>query len=206
MLKAVGHRLPVCREGKFRVPWHSLSLAAVALIAYMALGAAPEAWIYDRVAIGGGEVWRLVTGHWVHTDPWHALWNIAALLLLGLLFERRLQSLLLMSLIVGTIAVDAWLWWGDTSLAYYCGLSGILNSLLIVGLVRFWQDYRHPLVLLIVLMAVTKIATELIIGQGLFTHTAWPSVPAVHAVGFAGGLVLMLFLQVRSNLVTHAYL
>ena len=90
MLKAVDHRLPVCREGKFRVPWHSLSLAAVALIAYMALGAAPEAWIYDRVAIGGGEVWRLVTGHWVHTDSWHALWNIAALLLLGLLFERRL--------------------------------------------------------------------------------------------------------------------
>jgi rhomboid family GlyGly-CTERM serine protease len=198
MLNAANPRLPVCRTSDLRLPWRSLSLAALALIAYIALGAAPEAWVFDRAAIDGGEIWRLVTAHWVHTDPWHALWNIAALLLLGLLFERRVQSLLLISLLVGTLAVDAWLWWGDASLAYYCGLSGILNSLLIVGLARFWRDYRHPLVLFTVVVVATKIAIEMIIGQGISTHTVWPSVPAAHAAGFLGGLALVLFLKVRS--------
>jgi len=205
MLNAADPRLPVYRTSDLRWPWYSLSLAALALFTYMTLGAAPEAWVFDRDAVSEGEVWRLITAHWVHSDPWHALWNIAALLLLGLLFERRLQLLLLVSLFAGTVAVDAWLWWGDAALAYYCGLSGILNSLLIVGLVRFWQDYRHPLVLFVVLMAVTKIAGEILIGRGIFTHTVWPSVPAAHAAGFLGGLVLMLFLNFRSKFVNHAY-
>jgi len=206
MLRVAGHRLPVCQENSVSPPWQTLLLAALALIAYMTLGSAPEGWIFDRVAIGKGEIWRLVTGHWVHTDPAHAFWNIAALVLLGLLFEQRLQSLLLSSLVVGTVAVDAWLWWGEASLTYYCGLSGILNSLLIMGLIRFWQDHPHSLILLIALMAVTRIATELIVGEGLFSHTAWPNVPAAHAAGFLGGLVLMFFLRVHSTLAARAYL
>jgi rhomboid family GlyGly-CTERM serine protease len=205
MLKAADHRFPACKGRHLTLPWETLSLAAVAGIVYMALGPAPGNWVFDWVAIADGEIWRLVTGHWVHSDPSHAFWNIAALILMGLLFERRLQSLLLKSLFVGTVAVDAWLWWGDASLAYYCGLSGILNSLLVVGLVRLWQDHPHPLVLLIALVAVAKIASEMIMGRGLVTHTAWPSVPAAHAAGFVGGVALMFFLKVRSALVTRAY-
>ncbi len=33
-----------------------------------------------------------------------------------------------------------------------------------------------------------KIIVEIAIGQSLLTQTAWPSVPAVHAVGFLSGL------------------
>ena len=199
MLKAADRSFPVRMESNLTLPWQTLSLAAVALIAYIIPGSAPESWVFDRMAIEEGEIWRLVTGHWVHSDPSHALWNIAALVLLGLLFERCLQSFMLISLFVGTVTVDAWLWWGDSSLAYYCGLSGVLNSLLIVGLVRFWQDYKHPLVLFTAMLAVTKIAAEIFIGQGLLTHTAWPSVPAAHAAGFLGGLGLMFFLKARST-------
>lgn len=199
MLKAADRSFPVRMESSLTLPWQTLLLAAVALIAYIIPGSAPETWVFDRTAIGEGEIWRLVTGHWVHSDPSHALWNIAALVLLGLLFERCLQSFMLISLFVGTVTVDAWLWWGDSSLAYYCGLSGILNSLLIVGLVRFWQDYKHPLVLFTAMLAVTRIVAEIFIGQGLFTHTAWPSVPAAHAAGFLGGLGLMFFLKARST-------
>ncbi len=199
MLNAADRSYPVRLESDLVLPWQTLSLTAVALIAYMIPGAAPETWVFDRTAIEEGEIWRLVTGHWVHSDPSHALWNISALVFLGLLFERRLRSDLLISLFVGTVTVDAWLWWGNSSLAYYCGLSGILNSLLIVGLVRFWQDYKHPLVLFITMVAVIKIAAEVFIGQGLLTHTAWPSVPTVHAAGFLGGLGLMFFLKARST-------
>ena len=59
-----------------------------------------------------------------------------------------------------------------------------------MGLVRLWIDLRHPLVLLTGVGAAIKIFVEINAGQALLTHTAWPSVPSVHAVGFLCGLVL----------------
>jgi rhomboid family GlyGly-CTERM serine protease len=160
------------------------------MVAYLILGAAPESWVFDRVAIARGEWWRLVTGHWVHSDLVHAGWDITALLLLGTVFETRLQWRLPLALLIGTAGVDAWLWWGDITLQYYCGLSGILNTILLVGLLQLWRDWRHPIILLTGVGAAVKILVEINTGQALLTRTAWPSMPTVHAAGFMCGLVL----------------
>jgi len=64
-------------------PWRTLFLTGLALALYLLAGPAPEAWVYDRMAIADGELWRLMTGHLVHADGSHALWDIAALALLG---------------------------------------------------------------------------------------------------------------------------
>lgn len=177
-------------HGGLAPPWRSLLLTTLALAGYLILGNAPEAWVFDRSAIGQGELWRLITGHWVHSDFEHALWDIAALGLLSALFEKRLQGRLLLALGAGTLGVDSWLWWGSDTLWFYCGLSGILNSLLAVGLVQLWRDTHHPLVWVIGLGAVTKICLELIGDRALLTQTTWASVPEVHAVGLLSGLLL----------------
>jgi len=188
-------------HGGLSLPWRTLLLTTLALAGYLILGAAPEAWVYDRIAIGQGEVWRLVTGHWVHSDSKHALWDIGALGLLAGLFEKQLQWHLLWALIIGTLGVDIWLWWCDPALQYYCGLSGILNSLLAVGLVQLWRDLHNPLVWITGLGAITKIVLEIITGQTLLTQTAWPSVPEVHAVGFLSGLVMaVIVIAVSRNI------
>jgi rhomboid family GlyGly-CTERM serine protease len=171
-------------------PWRSLLLGAAAVAAFVNFGAAPEAWVFDRVAIAQGEWWRLITAHWVHSDLTHAGWDIAALLLLGALFEARLQWRLPVALLVATVGVDVWLWWGEPALRYYCGLSGILNCLLILGLLCLWRDLRHPLILFIAVGAALKIIVEIVAGQALLTQTAWPSVPAVHAAGLVCGLLM----------------
>jgi len=180
----------VVSHGGITLPWRSLLLGSGAVAAYLILGAAPEAWVFDRVAIAQGDWWRLITGHWVHSDLTHAVWDITALLLFGALFEARLQWRLPLTLLVATVGVDVWLWWGDPALRYYCGLSGILNGLLIVGLLHLWRDLRHPLILLTAVAAALKIIVEIHVGQALLTRTAWPSVPTVHAAGFLCGLVL----------------
>ena len=95
-----------------------------------------------------------------------------------------------LALLIGTLAVDTWLWWGISTLQYYCGLSGITNCLLAVGLVKLWRDLRHPLVWITGLGAVAKILLEVGAEQALLTETTWPSVPEVHAVGFLTGLAL----------------
>lgn len=181
------------RCGNLWLPWRTLLLTAFALVSYLFLGSAPEAWVFDRTGIAQGEWWRLITGHWMHSDASHAFWNIGALMLLGTLLEKRLQGDLVFALVMGTVGVDLWLWWGGGTLVYYCGLSGILNTLLAVGLVRLWYDLRQPLVWLIGLGAVAKIVVEISAGQALLTQTAWPSVPEVHAAGFFSGLMVGYF-------------
>ncbi len=182
------------------LPWRTLLLTALALAGYLVLGAAPEAWVFDRAATAQGGVWRLLTGHWVHSDPQHALWDIAALGLLGVLFEQRLQWRLPLALLIGTLGVDAWLWWGAPALQYYCGLSGILNALLALGLVECWRELRHPLVWITGLGAIAKIMLEIYSGQALLTQTAWPSVPEVHAAGFLSGLALAVVIALVCDL------
>jgi rhomboid family GlyGly-CTERM serine protease len=181
---------PAIRRGSVSLPWRSLLLAAAAILAYLAFGNAPVDWVFDRAAIAGGEWWRLITGHWVHCDPAHVGWDVAALLVFGALFEERLKWRLPLALLVASLGVDAWLWWGLPSLAQYCGLSGILNGVLILGLVSLWRETRHPLVWLTGAAAAMKIVLEIHLGQALLTETAWPSVPTAHAAGFLCGLAL----------------
>ena len=176
------------RHGSLPLPWRTFLLGAIAVAAWLVFGPAPESWVFDRAAIAQGEWWRLLTGHWVHSDPQHAQWDIAALLVFGLLFEARLRWHLPLALLVATFGVDALLWWGEPDLQRYCGLSGILNGLLAAGLVQLWRDFRHPVVLVTAAGMALKIVIEMHTGRALFTETAWPSVPAAHAAGMLCGL------------------
>jgi len=181
-------------HGGTGLPWRTLLLSGMALALYVIFGAAPEAWVYDRGAIGQGEWWRLVSGHWVHGDPGHALWDITGLLVLGAVFEPRLKSDLGIVLLLSSLGIAAWLWFAEPALAYYCGLSGILNGLLALGLVHWWYEERHPLIWLTGLGAIGKILWESLADEALLTSTLWPSVPEVHGVGFLCGLLLGLML------------
>jgi rhomboid family GlyGly-CTERM serine protease len=185
------HAITRLIQGARGAPWITAGLVALSVALYGFAGPAPELFVYDRRGIAAGELWRLVTGHWVHCDAGHALWNIAALALLGVLFERGLGWRVVAALAVGTIAIDAWLWWAMPQLVRYCGLSGILNALLAAGLVQAWRETRDPLLPLVGAGAVVKIAVEAAAGAAVFTHTAWPPVPAVHAIGLLAGTLLV---------------
>lgn len=171
------------------LPMWSVVLTTAALALWFGMGPAPQALVFERDAIAAGQWWRLLTGHWVHSDADHALWNISALAFLTLLFEPRLRLRLPAALLIGMAAVDGWLWWGMSRLQCYCGLSGLLNTLLAAGLLALWRDTHDRLVLLVGAGAVLKIVAETALGQALFSSTAWASVPTAHAVGFTAGLI-----------------
>jgi len=177
-------------------PWLTLALATLTIFLYVFSGPASPEWIFDRQAIATGEFWRLFTGHWIHSDFEHLAWNVAALLILGILFENSLREWLLVILLIGTFVISLWLWWNLPYLDYYCGLSGALNSLLGAGLVGRNSFRGKPLIPLIVGILVSlKIAIELISGDALFTSTLWPPVPQAHAIGFIVGIVLTKVLK-----------
>ncbi|MGD2056823.1 MAG: rhombosortase, partial [Gammaproteobacteria bacterium] len=163
---------------------------------FFLVGPGAEAWIYDREAIARGEWWRLATGHWIHGDGGHLLWNLLALVLLGWLLETLQVRWLALALGAGMAGVDAWLWWGDAGLRYYCGLSGILNSVLAAYLLLSWRARRHPVLAGIAIVAVGKVLIEIARHEALLTDTLWPGVPEAHAAGLLAGLLFAGFATV----------
>ncbi len=180
------------RHGRLRLPWRSFILGLLAILGYYIAGPAPELWVFSRAAISQGELWTLISGHWMHSDLEHAVWNISALIVLGSLFEQQLKTRLFTDLLLACVLMSFWLIYFMPDLSAYCGLSGILNTLLVTGIAALWQHYRAPSILLILALALIKNLMELFTQEAIFTHTTWPSVPEAHIVGMAIGLAIVM--------------
>lgn len=114
--------------------------AASALVAL--LGGAGRLWLrWDREAIADGELWRLVTGHFVHLNPGHLVLNLAGLALVWVLVGGGYRALAWWLVIAFSVAVmDAGFWFLDPGLSWYVGLSGLLHGLLLAGTVDRLRD------------------------------------------------------------------
>jgi rhomboid family GlyGly-CTERM serine protease len=154
---------------------------------------------YDRSALAGGEVWRIVTAHLVHLNAVHLLLNLLGLLLLcelqwGELPLRHGFGLFVFS----AVAISAALWWLHPELLWYAGLSGVLHGLwsgcVLCGL---WSQKPSSLRLLYwggALLLALKLAVEFFFGAPETTaHLIGGSVVAVsHLYGALAGAVYVL--------------
>lgn len=175
-----------------RLPWLSLGLAGLMAALFAAFGPAPGAWVYDRVAIDQGEWWRLLSGHWMHSDSGHLTWNLGALLALGWIVEARNRVALLAGLLAGTLGVDLMLWLALPELSQYCGMSGVLNTVLLFALATLWRQATAPVLLATGALSLAKIVVEIWSGQALLASTAWTSIPQAHLAGWLIGLLLIV--------------
>lgn len=194
-----------------------LSAFLCALVGGLALlpAASQELLQFDYHRVMAGNWIGLLSGHWLHADGEHLLWNVGALAILATLIEARSRRLLLWSILVGMASVDLLLLSPLSDLARYCGLSGMLNTLLGVVLVLMWRATRSPLVTLVGALCILKIAVEMLLGQSLLTHISWPPFAPAHLAGIVATPIALLWLcgdtvtqgkttrQTRSN---HEYL
>lgn len=85
---------------------------------------------YQREPIRLGEVWRVLTGHLVHTGPVHLLMNLGALVLLAILapavFAPATGPL---RIAVVALVTSSGLLLFDPGLDWYRGLSGVLHGI-----------------------------------------------------------------------------
>lgn len=173
------------------LPWLTGLAVLAAAGLWLILGPAPPSLVYDRAAIIQGEWWRLLTGHLVHSNAEHALWDIAALALIGWVMERQGRLRMTLAVLSGMVAVSAGLWWGLPGLERYCGLSGMLNTLFVIALADLWTVRRHPVIPLIAIGLLLKLAAEITARHSLFVQTLWPSVPEAHLAGCLGALAIL---------------
>ena len=141
--------------------------------------------------IARGETWRIVTGHFMHADLQHLLWNCLGLAVLGSLIEFRSQTVLCAALSAGIVSVSALLLTPFSQLEYYCGLSGVLNTLLLVALWLEWRSTRSWLIIAVSCGVLVKTVIEVSQGVSILTHISWPPYAWSHVAGLAGGLIIV---------------
>jgi rhomboid family GlyGly-CTERM serine protease len=100
-----------------------------------------ELFRYDRLAIGGGELWRLISGHFVHLGWSHFALNAVGLVLISFLVAARFSAIqwLLITLLI-IVGIDLGFWVLEPQLAWYVGLSGVLHGLLAAGVASGMRD------------------------------------------------------------------
>jgi rhomboid family GlyGly-CTERM serine protease len=146
---------------------------------------------FSATDITRGETWRLISGHFIHADTQHLLWNCLGLAVLGTVIEQYSRNLLWAALGVGIVCVSTLLLTPFSQLQYYCGLSGVLNTLLLVALWLEWKRTRSWLVQAIGLGSIVKVLIEVSQDTSILTHISWPPYAWSHVAGLLGGLILI---------------
>lgn len=175
----------------------TLPLCVLALLLHAVPGAAE--WLeFDRGAIASGQLWRLLTCHWVHWNLSHLAWDVAALAVLGWICERRGRWAAWLTLSVAAKLIPPAVWLLQPGLTAYRGLSGLdaaLFVLLAVVLLRErhgagWRGWGPPVLALVTFAA--KVTYELLTGATVFADGGgtFVPVPLAHAVGGLAGLVI----------------
>ena len=173
-----------------RFPTHTFSLV-IALVSLHWLVPDKALLYFSAADIARGQTWRIVSGHLMHADWEHLLWNCLGLAVLGMLIEHRSRTMLWAALGAGIVSVSALLLTPFSQLEYYCGLSGVLNTLLLVALWLEWQVNRSWLLILIAFGSVAKVVIEVSLGASIVTQISWPPYAWSHVAGLIGGLILV---------------
>jgi rhomboid family GlyGly-CTERM serine protease len=162
--------------------------------------------LYDRAAIAGGQFWRLLSGHLLHSNGAHLLLNIGGLIALWLLHGQHYRAagyLGLTSILALLIGSGLWLWFAEVE--EYCGLSGVLHGLFAWGachdLKRRWQSGA-----LLLAGCYLKITWELLAGPSAATAALIEAEVAVssHLLGAVAGTAIGLLGLLRMRTIGRA--
>ena len=183
-----------------RHAWLAAGLVAILSVALQAAGL-DAACAWDRAAIADGEVWRLVSGHFVHLSWSHLFLNLAGLALIAWIVGGAWpwQGWLLVSLAC-LASIGTGLWILNPELAWYVGLSGLLHGLLAAGLVAGIRRREAESAVLAVLVG-AKLVWEQLAGPlpGSEGASGGAVIVDAHLYGAVGGVLVavMMWRRVR---------
>ncbi len=189
-------------QSRLPAAWR-LPIAIAGIVAVLAFtGDLGREWLrYDRVAIGDGEVWRLLSGHFVHLGASHVLLNVAGLMLIWYLVSSAYSQVRWLLIMAGTIVgIDLGFWLFSPGLDRYVGLSGLLHGLLTAGILRSLGG-RTKEASALGLLLVGKLAYEQTVGPlpGSEGSTGGAIVVDAHLYGAIGAAILVSGLLIRAR-------
>lgn len=166
-----------------------LCATALLLLPVVTGEAGREGLRYDRNGLAHGELWRLLTGHFVHLSFEHAALNSLGLVLVWALFARDYPPRQWLAILLGSIlAIDAGLWLRDSTTAWYVGSSGALHGAMAAGTLAHVRRGDLDGWILTAFLIV-KLGYEQWSGQLPFAEGALVVVDA-HLYGALGGVIV----------------
>jgi rhomboid family GlyGly-CTERM serine protease len=176
------------------IPIWTLAICAVAAVVF----GAPQleaALVYNREAIGQGELWRLVTGNLVHLSGGHLVRDLIAFSIAGALIENGCDRHFPLLCLASGVLIGAVLYLVEPHLLVYGGMSGIVTAAVTYLCLNGFGErgaYRW-LCLGVLLCLATKTGVEMG-GRASFFAATLPNefvvVPASHAVGAATAVLV----------------
>jgi len=179
-------------------------MVAAGIAAYAIPGVAPQI-IYDRSAILSGEVWRLITGNWVHFSISHLFYDVATLGTAGWMIERRGYPYYGGLCALSAFSIGAVLLAARPDLHFYGGLSGIASGVVVYLALRGVQEVGpwRWICLTALLLTTGKIIVESATNQfALVVADSVPfaPVPLSHIVGGLTALLIFCWPSVSATL------
>ncbi len=154
---------------------------------------------YEREALDSGEFWRLITAHLVHLG-WGHLWlNLAALVMMAVLFDALMTaSDWILASVLCALSIDIGLYLFQPEVPWYVGLSGALHGLMIVGAFALCRS-DAPLGYALLLGVAGKLIWEQLVGPLPFSESTsgGPVLVDAHLYGTIGGLLTQLIRMVQ---------
>ena len=169
-----------------------LAAAVFGIAVLLQIGGDPvrEVLAYTRDGVAAGQLWRLVSNHFVHLGWTHMWLNLAGLALVAWLVGGAFDWLRWLIVAIVTIgAIGAGFWFLYPNLDWYVGLSGLLHGLLVGGLYKGVRELdKESIVLLCFVLA--KLAWEQLSGgplPGSETTSGGTVIVNAHLYGTVGG-------------------
>ena len=120
---------------------------------------------YDSHAIGAGQVWRLLSGNFVHLGWWHLFLNELGILVLVMLCPERLSwAVWLRRLMILGLGMSLGLYFFVPSVRWYVGMSGLIHGLFVLGLGRQVVTQKDLIAACCLAYLIGKIAWEMLTG------------------------------------------
>ena len=173
-----------------------LVLAALSLGVMMLGETGFEALSYQRAAIVEGEVWRLLSGHWLHLGWGHLMLNLAGLILVWALFGQTLAGMQgVVVVLVVSVGLSLSLFVFHPELDWYVGYSGLLHGLFSAGAVIGLSLKTLRLVSAVgLILLIVKLTAETWAGAS----ASWV-VAEAHLLGALWGLLGCMHILIRNQ-------
>ncbi len=135
---------------------------------------------YQRAAVISGEIWRLITAHFIHLGWSHLVLNMVVFVAFWWLFDTTFKPLNWLILILScSVGISLGFVLLDNDLLRYVGFSGVLHGLFIAAALQLLLDHSRYNVppfrweaLLIVIGIFAKIGYEQFMGPVPMTQKA----------------------------------
>jgi rhomboid family GlyGly-CTERM serine protease len=178
-----------------------LTVVIISLIAFIFDSTLSESLVYQRSLVNQGEIWRVFSGHFFHTNGFHFMLNGAAVVMLWVLHGhfytiKNYSFIFMVSAIICAIGIH----WFSLDIDQYVGLSGVLHGLFIWGAIEDIKAKERTGYLLL-LGILLKIAHEQVYGASEDVASMIGANVAInaHLWGAIGGVVAVLILRLFST-------